>query len=102
MPDFNRFEGDGGLLKRRRTTPDETQKTDTKVMTSFDFTKDFDMKRIIDVETDKDTVKMSEDEINRVMLLDRVAALANSTEDEDERNLLDRLCGWLHRVEFSE
>ena len=60
------------------------------------------MKRIIDVETDKDTMKVSEDEVNRGMLLDRVAALANSTEDEDERHTLDRLCGWLLRVEFVE
>mgnify|MGYP004545729877 CR=1 FL=1 len=27
---------------------------------------------------------------------------ANNTEDRDERELLDRLCGWLHRVEFAE
>ena len=89
-------------MKKKAHNSGRNQKTATNVVTSFDFTKDFGMKRIIDVETDKDTVKMSEDEINRTILLDRVAALANSTEDEDERNLLDRLCGWLHRVEFSE
>lgn len=59
------------------------------------------MERIIDVETDKATLQMSEDELNRTLLLDRVADLANGTEDKDERDLLDRLCGWLHRVEFA-
>jgi hypothetical protein len=48
---------------------------------------------MIDVETDKDTLRMSEDEINRTVLLDRVADLANNTEDNDERELPDRLCG---------
>ena len=51
------------------------------------------MKRMIDVETDKDTLRMSEDEINRTVLLDRVSDLANNTEDNDERELPDRLCG---------
>ena len=57
---------------------------------------------IIDAETDKDTPRMSENELNRAVFLDRVADLANSAGDKDERELLDRLCGWLHRVEFAE
>lgn len=60
------------------------------------------MKRMIDTETDNGTMSISENELNRTLLLDRVADLANNTEDKDERELLDQLCGWLHRVEFAE
>lgn len=56
----------------------------------------------IEIGTDQGTLKVSEDEVNRTLLLDEIGAAANAEKDEEKRSELDRLAGWLARVRFTD
>lgn len=56
----------------------------------------------IEIETEQGTLNISENEVNRTLLLDEIGAAANAEKDEEKRSELDRLAGWLARVRFAE
>lgn len=56
----------------------------------------------IEIETGQGTLNISENEVNRTLLLDEIGAAANAEKDEKKRSELDRLAGWLARVRFAE
>lgn len=56
----------------------------------------------INIETEHGTLNISENEVNRTLLLDEIGAAANAENDEEKRSELDRLAGWLARVKFAD
>ena len=56
----------------------------------------------INIETEHGTLNISENEVNRTLLLDEIGAAANAENDEEKRAELDRLAGWLARVKFAD
>lgn len=56
----------------------------------------------IEIDAERGTFNVSEDEVNRAILLDRIGDVANAEKDGEERIVLDQLAGWLARARFVE